>query len=140
MFQESVTKAYNLRDATMEILLMLLGAFILGYLLRLFMNRFKGISAGESMLSVFGREYADDDLKIVEGIGPKIEELLHAGGITTWAALASTEITRIQEILSKAGDRFKMHDPSTWAEQAGLARDNKWTELKKYQDFLVGGK
>ena len=31
--------------------------------------------------SVYGKKIKQDDLKIVEGIGPKIEELFHAAGI-----------------------------------------------------------
>ena len=81
-----------------------------------------------------------DDLKIVEGIGPKIEELCHAAGIFTFAELALTNPSKIKEILEAAGPRFQMHDPSTWPEQAALARDGKWDELKKWQDELNKGK
>lgn len=81
-----------------------------------------------------------DDLKIVEGIGPKIEELCHNAGIYTFAELANTSVDRIKEILEAAGPRFQMHDPSTWAEQAAMARDGKWDELKKWQNELNKGK
>jgi predicted flap endonuclease-1-like 5' DNA nuclease len=81
-----------------------------------------------------------DDLKIVEGIGPKIEELCHAAGIFTFSELAMTESSKIKKILESAGSRFQMHDPSTWPEQAALARDGKWDELKKWQDELNKGK
>jgi predicted flap endonuclease-1-like 5' DNA nuclease len=81
-----------------------------------------------------------DDLKIVEGIGPKIEELCHNAGIYTFAELADTPVHRIKEILEAAGPRFQMHDPSTWAEQAALARDGKWDELKKWQNDLNKGR
>ena len=40
-----------------------------------------------------------DDLKIVEGIGPKIEGLLNNEGIFTFAQLAATAPERIKEIL-----------------------------------------
>lgn len=81
-----------------------------------------------------------DDLKIVEGIGPKIEELCNNAGIYTFADLASTPIAKIKEILDAAGSRFQMHDPTTWPEQSALARDGKWDELKKWQDELNKGK
>jgi predicted flap endonuclease-1-like 5' DNA nuclease len=81
-----------------------------------------------------------DDLKIVEGIGPKIEELFNKAGIYTFAQLADTPATRMKEILDKAGSRFQIHDPTTWADQAALARDGKWDELKKWQDELYKGK
>ncbi len=81
-----------------------------------------------------------EDLKIVEGIGPKIEGLLKAGGINTWAELAAAPVSRLQEILTAAGDRYRMHKPDTWPQQAGLAANGKWDELEKLQDKLIGGK
>ena len=81
-----------------------------------------------------------NDLKIVEGIGPKIEGLLHKGGIKTWAALAAAQVSRIQEILDAAGDRYRIHDPSTWPYQASLADEGKWEDLEKLQEELIGGR
>lgn len=81
-----------------------------------------------------------DDLKAVEGVGPKIAELLNNGGIKTWRELANTEVSKIQGILDAAGSRYKLADPGTWPKQAELAADGKWDELTEYQDFLQGGK
>lgn len=81
-----------------------------------------------------------DDLKIVEGIGPKIEQLLKEGGIETWEDLSNAPVERIQEILDAAGPRYQIHDPSTWPAQAKFAVDGKWDELKEYQDMLIGGR
>lgn len=81
-----------------------------------------------------------EDLKIVEGIGPKIEELLKNSGIKTWADLAAASLERIQAVLDTAGDRYRLADPQTWPKQAGLAAEGKWAELKEYQNFLDGGK
>ena len=81
-----------------------------------------------------------DDLKIVEGIGPKIEELCNNAGIYTFAELAATSTDRLKGILDAAGSRFQMHDPTTWPDQSALARDGKWDELKKWQDELNKGK
>ena len=81
-----------------------------------------------------------DDLKKIEGIGPKIEELFHAAGIMTFAQLSETETERMEAILSEAGPRFSTHKPGTWAQQAGLAAAGKWDELKVLQDELDGGK
>ena len=87
-----------------------------------------------------GTKYKTDDLKIVEGIGPKIAELLNKGGIETWNALAETSTDRIKEILDAAGPAYQIHDPSTWPEQARMADNGEWDALKKYQDELDGGK
>ncbi|MEO0732537.1 MAG: helix-hairpin-helix domain-containing protein, partial [Bacteroidota bacterium] len=78
----------------------------------------------------------EDDLKVVEGIGPKIESVLKEAGITTYDTLALTSIERLREVLDAAGSRFKSHDPKTWPVQAGLAADGKMEELKAWQQEL----
>ncbi|MCC6459545.1 MAG: DUF4332 domain-containing protein [Saprospiraceae bacterium] len=85
-------------------------------------------------------KYKWDDLKIVEGIGPKIAELLHNAGITTWDQLAMTSPYRLREILDAGGSQFNIHDPETWPKQADLATKEDWDALKKLQDELDGGK
>ena len=81
-----------------------------------------------------------DDLKKIEGIGPKIEELFHNAGIMTFAQLSETSVETMEAILTEAGPRFSTHNPGTWAQQAGLAAAGKWAELKAWQDELDGGK
>lgn len=81
-----------------------------------------------------------DDLKIVEGIGPKIEELLFNAGITTYGQLSATGVQQLKNILADAGPRYSMHDPGTWPAQSLLAANGEWAELKSYQEFLHGGK
>ena len=81
-----------------------------------------------------------DDLVLIEGIGPKIAELLIAAGITTFAELANTKPAAIKAILEAAGKRYQMHDPATWPKQAALARDGKTAELAKLQDQLKAGR
>lgn len=89
--------------------------------------------------SVFGKKVNEDDLKIVEGIGPKTEEILNGSSINTWRQLSNTSVPQIQSILSDAGDRFQLLNPGTWPKQAGMAADGQWSKLKDYQDYLVGG-
>lgn len=89
---------------------------------------------------ILGKKIAQDDLKIIEGIGPKIAELLIAKSINTWQALAETKPERIKEILTEAGDRFKMHEPGTWPKQSALAANAQWAELRTLQDRLDGGR
>ncbi len=81
-----------------------------------------------------------DDLKIIEGIGPKAAEVLVAAGIDTFAKLASTSAENVKEILDAAEAKVQHLDPTTWAQQAQLAADGKMDELKKLQDELNGGK
>jgi len=81
-----------------------------------------------------------DAYKKIEGIGPKIEELLHNAGLATFADLADAPVDKLKEILAEAGSRYSMHDPTTWPQQSKLAADGKWDELKTLQDELDGGK
>jgi small subunit ribosomal protein S1 len=85
-------------------------------------------------------ETKSDDLKKIEGIGPKISELLASSGYPTFALLAEADVEKLKEILAEAGSRYKMHDPTTWPQQAAMAAEGKWDELKKWQDELDGGK
>ncbi|CAM3387148.1 50S ribosomal protein L21 [Zobellia roscoffensis] len=78
-----------------------------------------------------------DDLKKVEGIGPKIAETLIAAGISTFAELAKADAAKISEIIA---DVRGNHVTDTWPAQAKLAAEGKWDELKKWQDELDGGK
>lgn len=87
-----------------------------------------------------GKKIKQDDLKIVEGIGPKIEGLLNDAGIVTWADLAAAPEEKVQAILDEAGPRYRMHDPATWAKQAKMAAEGQWEELEAYQDRLDGGR
>lgn len=81
-----------------------------------------------------------DDLKKVEGIGPKIAEILQEAGVNSYAALAGKSVDDLKEILENAGSRYKMFDPATWPEQAKLAADGKWDDLKELQSQLSGGR
>lgn len=81
-----------------------------------------------------------DDLRKVEGIGPKIAKILGEEGILSFKDLSTTPVAKLKEVLQKAGPRFKMHSPLTWPQQAQLAAEARWDELKKLQDELNGGK
>ncbi len=83
---------------------------------------------------------ATDDLKKIEGIGPKIAEHLNNAGINTFQELADSSVDALKEILENAGPRYKMHDPTTWPQQAGIAASGDWDKLKALQDELNGGK
>lgn len=83
---------------------------------------------------------AADDLTRIEGVGPKIADLLRADGIGTFAQLAGADVDRLRRVLADAGSRFQLADPSTWPHQARLAADGKWDELDKLQEELQGGR
>jgi predicted flap endonuclease-1-like 5' DNA nuclease len=80
-----------------------------------------------------------DDLEIVEGIGPKINELLKANGIVTFRQLADSTPEQIRQILDKGGPTFRVADPGTWPEQSELAARNRWRALQSLQGVLVAG-
>ena len=86
------------------------------------------------------RKGNQDDFTIIEGIDPKINDLIHADGIHTFSALADTDIGVIQKILEKAGSSFTLADPETWSAQSDLAARNEWEKLMTWQDELDGGK
>ena len=134
MFSHPVTQSYDLTDATGEILIMLGVAFVLGYLLRLVTHE-----CGVGYVSD-APPIIPDDLKVIEGIGPKIEGLLNAAGVHTYEQLSKARLTMLESVLKDAGPRFRMHDPSTWGEQAALADAEEWEKLEKLKDRLVGGK
>jgi predicted flap endonuclease-1-like 5' DNA nuclease len=82
-----------------------------------------------------------DDLKRIEGIGPKIAAVLREGGVRTFAQLAATEVERIKEILGAADTRLlRLADPDTWPEQASLAATGQWEALEALQNKLKGGR
>jgi predicted flap endonuclease-1-like 5' DNA nuclease len=86
------------------------------------------------------KKVVKDSLRKIEGIGPKIEGLLNAAGVVTFNDLAKAKLTLLKQVLADAGSRYKMHDPTTWSEQAKLAAKGEWDKLKTLQDELKGGK
>ncbi|NJL13747.1 MAG: DUF4332 domain-containing protein [Microscillaceae bacterium] len=81
-----------------------------------------------------------DDLKKIEGIGPKIADLLVAQGIDTYQKLAEVSPDRLRGILAEAGPRYKGHAPDTWPQQAKMAQEGEWKTLEAWQGELKGGK
>lgn len=77
------------------------------------------------------------DLTVVEGIGPKIAEVLQAAGINSLAELALKSPEEISQILKDAG---LSADPTTWPIQAEMAAAGDMDALKTYQESLQGGR
>lgn len=88
----------------------------------------------------FGKSIKENDLKIVEGIGPKIEELFHNFDIKTWKALSETSADTCQEVLNSGGKRYRIHDPASWPMQAKMAYEGHWKQLAEWQEKHRAGK
>ena len=80
-----------------------------------------------------------DNLEIIEGIGPKIEELLNQHDIYTFGQLADTKVPELETILRGAGSRFQTAVPETWPRQARRAANRDWTRLDALKAQLQGG-
>lgn len=57
-------------------------------------------------------------LQLVDGIGPKIAEILIQSKIANLDILAKTAVSELEAILDNAGDRYRLADPTTWPDQA----------------------
>jgi predicted flap endonuclease-1-like 5' DNA nuclease len=80
-----------------------------------------------------------DDLKRIEGLGPKIEKILQAAGIHTFAQLATTEASQLEKIVREDAD-LRVAYPDTWPQQAELAAAGDWEGFAKLQEELHGGR
>jgi predicted flap endonuclease-1-like 5' DNA nuclease len=89
---------------------------------------------------IVGTQVRMDDLKVVEGIGPKVEEVLHRDGIMTWKQLSNMQAERIKQLLVEAGPNFRILDPTTWPEQGGLLAQGRWVEFKDLTARLTAGR
>ena len=87
----------------------------------------------------YNRTVKENDLKVIEGIGPKIQHLFHNNNIKTWKSLANCSVEKCQYILDKAGEAYRIHSPKTWPKQARMAYEGKWQELRQWQDKLDAG-
>ena len=81
-----------------------------------------------------------DDLTMIEGIGPKIADVLRSSGLASFTMLSVTSPDRIRDLLAEEGGSFVNHDPTTWPDQAQLAANGEWDKLRAWQDVLVGGR
>ena len=82
---------------------------------------------------------ADNNLRVVEGIGPRISTLLRENGIDTLSKLAATSTEDLRYMLDTAGGSFRQHNPDTWIAQAEMASQGKLEALRDWQNELKGG-
>lgn len=90
--------------------------------------------------AALGKKVQKDDLKIVEGIGPKIQELFHNFDIKTWKSLSETSANTCQKVLDSGGKRYRIHDPASWPMQAKMAYEGHWEQLHEWQEKHRAGK
>ena len=148
--------------ALFEILFMLGVAFVLGYLLHWLIGKARHNTDAYGDTDTSARHYnsvsartsdddtttytsrrrgsSRDDLTIIEGIGPRADELLRDNGIASFRELADTPVRKLQKILDEGGRIFNGLDPKTWPRQAAIARDSKMDELESYKDKLMNGR
>ena len=76
-----------------------------------------------------------NNMQIIEGIGPKMDEVLNNNGISSWAVLAGKSFDELRMILDqeKYGAKYQIIDPTDWPAQAALAAKGDWDGLIKFQ-------
>ena len=132
------TTACDGSDVFWPWLMWLLGAFILGLILGWLLKQLFGCGETDSA-PITAIDAVKDDLTKVEGIGPKIKELLNNDGIWSFNQLSLSPTSRLQRVLDNAGPAYTVHNPRTWSAQARLADEGHWEDLKIWQDHLKGG-
>ncbi len=80
-----------------------------------------------------------DDLKKIEGVGPKAMEAMVNAGLDTFAKVAKAKPAAISKILTDASSRLAHLVTDSWPKQAKMAAEGKWDELKAWQDEAKGG-
>jgi len=120
------------------LLLTALGFFFLMVVVGWLVSRNKGSRVEVRPEAHRHAAHSADDLKILEGIGPKVAQVLNEAGIHTFADLAQAQAADVQKILDSAG--LQMMNPEGWIEQAKLAARGDMEGLAKLQDELKGGR
>jgi predicted flap endonuclease-1-like 5' DNA nuclease len=79
-----------------------------------------------------------DDLLLIEGIGPKINQALIASGVTKWKQVRDADEATLRAAIEKAGITFA---PSitTWSGQAKYLCDGDKVGFTAYTEFLTSG-
>lgn len=91
-------------------------------------------------LAIAEEEPHEDDLKLIEGIGPAIEAILKKAGIHTFEVMAKTDPEEMETILQIANPKLALFDADTWPAQASMAMHQDWDALQDFQDTLRAGR
>jgi len=80
-----------------------------------------------------------DDLKRINGIGPKIERFLQTAGIDTFERLSNANAASLRDLLDAGGRGLRRINPDSWPAQAKLAAQGKWEALADLQESMKKG-
>jgi predicted flap endonuclease-1-like 5' DNA nuclease len=83
-----------------------------------------------------GQPVRFNDFTTIQGIGPAIAQLLIGRGLTTWWSLAHADIELLRSMLSEAGPKYQVHDPTSWPQQARLLANGQWEKFRTLRDAL----
>ncbi len=118
--------------ASLEIIIMLLGAFFLWIMFHWsLIPRLSGPKEDAVVELV-----KEDDLQLIEGIGPVTEKYLHKHDIFSYKDIFSLHVQDLEELIEKWWNKLATTSVTTWPDQAKLAHDKKWSELEEYQEIL----
>lgn len=168
LFAHPIATTYTGADATVEILIMLVGAGCIGYFIHYRVCALRGCCHGDTCPRCAApRKDAPpamvvpaapivpvvtpvpvtttvaqkrDNLELIEGVGPKVRQVLNDAHVFTFAQVAAMTPAALKAILLRAGDQFRVLQTESWPIQAALARDGKSRELEEYQEFLIAGR
>lgn len=147
---------FHLEEASLLHFLMLQGAAVLAYLI--FRERYQHqlsqlidkrlVLQDEAdarqiiepeVEEVFATMPGRDDLKEISGINSKTEAILNSIGIFRFAQLAQTPVNTVRRVLAEHGPLLHIYDPVTWPDQAFLAAEGRWDELRVWQEQMSRG-
>lgn len=81
-----------------------------------------------------------DDLTLIEGVGPKMQEALRNAGYRTFNKISTTTPKKLKDALLKANSRFGIAATESWPTQAKMAAKGALKELQAFQDTLNRGR
>ncbi|MFN8372825.1 MAG: hypothetical protein U0694_08105 [Anaerolineae bacterium] len=97
-----------------------------------------GIPKAEAV--AFAPRPTPDDLTVIEGIGPRVQEALNRAGVLTYSQLAHMTAQEIYQVVKVEQGVRIVGDTATWAKQAQYIVDGDMPGLKVYQTKLIAGR
>lgn len=75
----------------------------------------------------------ETELTLFSGLTPQAEAALQSAGIRTWADLAASSVSTLENILKASGPELSSLNPEQWPQEAALAVKGEWAVLKGQQ-------